>query len=253
MRIDSRRQYKTWFMAAMAFIFSAAALGCTTLQPAKTPNEMGFAPEPTVLLGPGDIVDIKFFNVSELNETQTVRPDGKIALQLVGEVNVQGKTPAGVREELMRLYTPELRKPEIAVVVRSLSNRRVYVGGEVNRPGLVEMPTRMTALEAILLAGGFDRRRGDISSVVIIRHKDGRRYGCVLDFNDAFKGKEFPSFYLEPLDIVYVPQTKISQVDQWIDQHINLIIPRVGFSYTWPLGAGQVIGITPPTAVVTTP
>jgi protein involved in polysaccharide export with SLBB domain len=115
------------------------------------------------------------------------------------------------------------------------------------------MPRRITALEAIMMAGGFDYRRAEVSNVVIIRHKDGKRYGCSLDFRDALKGKEFQPFYLEPEDIIYVPRTVISKVNLWIDQYINQIIPRVGFTYSTLLGSGATIGFTPPTTVVTQP
>ena len=87
---------------------------------------------------------------------------------------------------------------------------------------------------------------------ILFRHKDGKRYGCALDFRDALAGKEFLSFYLEPQDIVYVPRTKISQVNLWIDQYINQMIPRVGFTYSTPVGSAT-IGFTPPTTVVTQP
>jgi len=121
------------------------------------------------------------------------------------------------------------------------------------RPGLVDMPRQMTALEAIMQAGGFDYRRAEVSNVVIVRHKDGKRYGCALDFRDALAGKEVQLFYLEPQDIVYVPRNKISQVALWIDLHINQMIPRVGFTWSKFIGDGQTIGITPPTTVVTQP
>lgn len=133
-----------------------------------------------------------------------MRPDGKITLQLVGEMEAKGKTPAQLREELVNAYTGQLRIPEVAVIVRSLSNRRVYVGGDVLHAGVFDMPRPITALEAIMQAGGFDYRRAEISNVVIIRHKDGNRYGCALDFRGALKGEEFQPFYLEPQDIVYV-------------------------------------------------
>ena len=171
-----------------------AVQGCQTVKPAPAPTAVGPEPNPeppaALVLGPGDGIDIKFFHTPELNENQTIRPDGKITLQLVGEVSAQGKTPEALKAELIRLYTAELRNPEIAVIVRSLYNRRVYVGGEVKTPGLVLMPSRLTALEAIMQAGGFDPRTAKHDSVVIIRHRDGKRYGCSLDLTGALKGEE---------------------------------------------------------------
>ncbi len=248
----SRLKVKNWELAVIAIVLTLfSMLGCATV-PAKTALEMRSEQEPKLTLGPGDVIEIKFYYVPELNETQTVRPDGKIALQLIGEVEVQGKTPVEVREELVRFYTPQLKRPEVSVIVRSMANRRVYVGGHVNRPGLVDMPTRLTALEAILNAGGFDVRTAEVGNVVIIRHKDGKRYGCALDLRGALEGKEVQPFFLEPQDIVYVPRTKITQVNLWIDQYINRMIPRIGFTFKTPVGEST-IGITPPTAVITSP
>jgi protein involved in polysaccharide export with SLBB domain len=193
-----------------------------------------------VTLGPGDIIELKFFHNPELNDTQTVRPDGKITLQLVGEVTAQGKTPLDLRNELVKRYTPDLRTPEVMVIVRSLYDRRVYVGGEVRTPGLVAMPGPLTVLEAVIQAGGFDLRTANLKNVIIIRHKNGNRYGCALDLAGALKGKEFQPFYLEARDIVYVPRTKISKVNLWIDQYINKLVPRTGFVFSYPMGAGTV-------------
>ncbi len=216
-------------------------------------SEVGSAPEPKLILGTGDVLDFKFFYNPELNDNQTVRPDGKVTLQLVGEVMAQGKAPLELQDEITKLYASQLRRPEATVIVRSLANRRVYVGGFVRNPMLIEMKTRMTALEAIIQAGGFDMWRAEVRNVVIIRHKDNKRYGCALDFSDELQGKEGQPFYLEPLDIVYVPRTTISAVNLWIDQHINQIIPKVGFTYLDVLSNGATIGIQPSTTVYTQP
>jgi len=101
-------------------------------------------------------------------------------------------------------------------------------------------------------AGGFDMWRAEIKNVVIIRHKDNQRYGCALDFSGELDGKAAQPFYLEPMDIVYVPRTTINKVNLWIDQYINQIIPKVGFTYITPVGTGT-IGITPATTVYTSP
>ena len=237
-----------WCLAIGLLFLCIIPIGCQAVKPSVKPIELQPELVPKVTLGPGDVFDIKFFRTPELNETQTVRPDGRITLQLVGEVMVHGKTPDELRSELIRLYTPELKKPEVAVIVRSLHHRRVYVGGEVKAPGLIPMPGRVTALEAIMQAGGFDPKTAEISNVVIIRHKDGKRYGCALNLRKDLGGEEVQPFYLEAEDIVYVPRTTIVKVNQWIDQYINKIIPRTGLTFSYPIGAGT-IGLDTSTAV----
>jgi len=186
---------------------------------------------PRVTFAPGDEIEVKFFYTPELNITQTVRPDGNISLELIREVRAQGKTPAELRDELMRLYDPHLKAPEIAVVARSFYNQRVFVGGQVLRPGEVEIPGRMTALEAIMEVGGFDLRVAERKDVIVIRYSGDKRYAYKLNLKEATAGKETEPFYLQPKDIVYVPRTTIAKINQWIDQHINKIIPDTGFFF----------------------
>jgi polysaccharide biosynthesis/export protein len=227
--------YSNLWLSFTATLFLFVLLtGCQTVKPVVelAPPE----PAPRLTLGPGDGIDIKFFHAPELNDSQTVRPDGKVALQLVGEVVVQGKTPDELRSELVRLYTPELKNPEVAVIVRSFSDRRVYVGGEVNKPGIIPMPGRLTALEAIIEAGGFRMETAKVKSVVVIRSREGKFQGSVIDFSGIPNGEVSPLFYLQPRDIVYVPETAIVKVDRWMDQYIYRILPmlkNVGFYPQW--------------------
>ena len=83
---------------------------------------------------------------------------------------------------------------------------------------------------------------------MLIRHKDGKRYGAALDFSEALKGKEGKPIYLEPYDIVYVPRTTITKVNLWIDQYLTKMIPRIGLTYIRPWGDGTV-GIDTTTTV----
>ena len=193
-----------------------------------------------VALRPGDEVELKFYYTPELDITQTVRPDGKISLQLIGEIDVQGKSPSQLREELLKLYVPHLKKPEIAVVVRSLLNRRVYVGGQVISPGVVEIPAEVDVLQAIMQAGGFMLPEAEVKNVIVIRHKGVQRYAYSVNLGGALKGEATQSFYLQPQDIVYVPRTKITRLDQWVDQHINKLIPETGFLFTRTSGRTMV-------------
>ena len=241
MRLFHKAKIVNRFVILIGVFGVAMTIGCQGTMPFMKPTETQPDRQPRFTLGAGDVIDFRFFYNPELNDTQTVRPDGKIMLQLVGEVSVQGRTPSELREELVKLYTPELKKPEVTVIVRSLYERRVYVGGEVKTPGLISIAGSLTAFEAIMQAGGFNPSTAKLSSVIIIRHKDGKRYGGKLDFSEVLKGKEGPSFFLEPRDIVFVPRTTIVELNQFVDQYINRMIPRTGFGATYPMGAGTAI------------
>jgi protein involved in polysaccharide export with SLBB domain len=241
MRLLHEAKIGNRFMTLIGVFGIAITIGCQGTVPFMKPTETQPGRQPKFTLGAGDVLDFKFFYNPELNDTQTVRPDGKIMLQLIGEVSAHGKTPSELQEELVKLYTPELKRPMVAVIVRSLYERRVYVGGEVKTPGLIPIPGSLTAFEAIMQAGGFNPATANLSSVIIIRHKDGKRYGGKLDFTEVLKGKEGPSFFLEPRDIVYVPRTAIVEVNQWVDQYINKMIPRTGFAASYPMGAGTIL------------
>ena len=136
---------------------------CSTQQPAtvlQTPAmavsaSMASEKPPVYSIQPGDQLDIKFFYNPELNENVTVRPDGVISLQLVDEIHASGLTPAQLDDLLTQKYSHELKKPMITVIVRSFAMQRVYVGGEVNRQGFVNLTAGMTPLQAVLEAGGF--------------------------------------------------------------------------------------------------
>ncbi len=199
--------------------------GCVSTPPAENPAWPEPA-APAVKLQPGDSVRIMFTYWPELNEEQTIRPDGKIALQLVGDVDAQNLTPDELRTALMTRYADKLKDPEITVVVTQYTSQRVYVGGEVRTPGLIPIQGRLTALEAIMQAGGFNKGTAQLRNVVLIRERDGQRFARSIDLREAIGSPESTPVYLEPYDIVYVPRTVIDQVDQWVDQYINQIIPR---------------------------
>jgi polysaccharide export outer membrane protein len=211
--------------------------GCSAMQPSTTPSQMAADPPPKETLVPGDVVDVKFFYTPELNEKdQMIRPDGTITLQLVGKVTAQGMTPVELKQELVKRFTPHLKKPEVEVIVRTKNDRKVYVSGEVNNPGVVEIPGELTALEAIKRAGGFKIPRGDARHVLVVRQKNGKQTGCVLDLKKVMEGQEEESFFLQPHDVVYVPPTSIAKANYWVEQYINRMLPQVS-----GLGLGPVI------------
>ena len=189
---------------------------------------------------PGDQLDIKFFYNPELNETLTVRPDGKISLQLVDEVQAAGLKPLELDNELTKKYAYELKKPMITVIVKSFAGQRIYVGGEVYRQGLMTLTGGMTPLQAVLYAGGFKETAKPGSTIVIRKGLGNKPVPIKMDLGDAMRGKSGNArFLLQPDDIVYVPKSAIAKANKFVNQYIeNLLLFRgVSFGFTYEVHA----------------
>jgi polysaccharide export outer membrane protein len=188
------------------------------------------------LIQPGDQLDIKFFYNPELNETLTVRPDGKISLQLIDELQAAGLKPSELDDVLTKKYSYELKKPSITVIVKSFSGQRIYVGGEVNRQGLMTISSNMTPLQAVLNAGGFKETASPGNAIVIRKGPGNKPVPIAMNLEDAMKGKAGTAdFLLKPDDIVFVPKTAIAKANKFVNQYIeNLLLFRgVSFGFTY--------------------
>ncbi len=181
----------------------------------------------------GDQLDIKFFYNPELNEQVTVRPDGRISLQLVREIMTAGLTPAELTDLLTKKYAKELKMPEVTVIVRSFGSQRVYVDGEVAKPGIVPLVGFVTVLQAISQAGGM-KDSARMSEVVLIRRgTDNKPLTLQVNAQKVIDGTDMSQdIALKPFDIVYVPKSPIANVNVWVDQYIRKNIPiSTGFGY----------------------
>ena len=156
---------------------------------------------------PGDVIEIRFFYTPELNVVQTIRPDGKIFLQLIGEVHAAKMTALDLQKELYKRYQKYMKEVDIAIFVQSFSELYVYVGGHVNEPGTVYMERRrpFSAMEAIMKAGGINTELANYENVVLIRHENGKWKHVKLDLENVLLGKNENPTYLKPFDILYVP------------------------------------------------
>lgn len=221
--------------AILVATLAGGGLGCQhtpPVAPVDWPEDL----EPILRIQAGDQLLVRFTYTPELNEEQLVRPDGMISLPLVGGVAAAGKSPEELRDELTGLYTAKLRDPEINVVIRGLESHKVYVSGEVLRPGVVPMTGPMTAMQAVMYTGGFQTRSAKPQTVVILRQRGDRQYGRTIDLRAELDGKVEEPFFLEPFDIVFVPRTGIDRANQWVDQYINRMIPdnvNFGLNYTF--------------------
>jgi polysaccharide export outer membrane protein len=179
--------------------------GCSTPEHPSTSAPRPAQQQEPIVLREGDVVKISFPGAPNLNATQPVRRDGRIALALVGEVVAAGKTPEALEKELVSLYANQLVMKEVNVTVEA-SSFPVYVTGVVLRPGKIDSNRPLTALEAIMEAGGFDYNRSNLKEVTVTRTANGRVEHFKLNLKRVLEGKDPEPFYLKPSDIIYVPE-----------------------------------------------
>lgn len=153
----------------------------------------------------GDVVKVAFPGSPNLDLTQQIRRDGKINLYMIGEVQAANRTPAELQRELMERYSTQLVSNEVNVTLVS-SSFSIFVGGAVIRPGKIQPDRALTALEAVMEAGGFINDKADAKSVVVIRQEDGRTRRFTLNLKAVLDGTTTEPFFLRSYDIVYVPE-----------------------------------------------
>ena len=198
------RRLRLASLGTVGFAVLTAITSCQTSQVVE-PIEQASDHSEAITLREGDVVKIAFPGAPSLDTTQQIRRDGKIALSPVGEIAVVGMTPAELEKEVLKLYSSQLVSKEVAVTVVS-SSFPVFVTGAVIRPGKISSDHPITALEAIMEAGGFDYTKANLKAVVVVRHEEGRVKSYTLNLKLVLQGKQSEPFYLKPSDIIYVPE-----------------------------------------------
>lgn len=158
-----------------------------------------------MILREGDTVRITFPGAANLNTVQQVRRDGQITLPTGGELKAVGRKPTELEADLLKVYGPQLQFKEVVVALES-SAFPVFVTGAVLRPGRIMSDRPITALEAIMEAGGFDYTKANLKAVVVVRHEEGQIRNFKLNLKLPLEGKQSEPFYLKPSDIVYVKE-----------------------------------------------
>jgi protein involved in polysaccharide export with SLBB domain len=182
----------------------AAFTGCQTQMPApKDVAAQAAEQQDALTLREGDVLKISFPGAPNLDTTQPVRRDGKIVLSLVGEVKAAGLTPAELQKQLVDLYASQLTTKEVMVSLQT-STFPVFVTGAVLKPGKILSDRPITAMEAIMEAGGFDYAKANLKDVTVLRQEGASLKHYSLDLQSTLEGKQSQSFYLRPSDIVYI-------------------------------------------------
>ena len=190
-------------LAGLLLAAVAAFSGCATSPADKAAYQAAGARSETIILREGDMVKIAFPGSANLDSTQQIRREGKVALPLGGEVAAAGLTPEELQQKLAG--ATQITTKEVTVAVLS-SAFPVFVTGSVLHPGKILSDHPITALEAVMEAGGFDFTTANMKAVKIIRHENGAVKNFTVDLKLALSGKNSTPFYLKPDDIIYVPE-----------------------------------------------
>lgn len=187
--------------------------------------------------GIGDRLSIKSFYHDKLNEEALVRPDGKISLQLIGDVAAAGLTPDQLRDILVEKFSRyldapdisvivrEFRRPDLTVIVRESMEQRIFVGGEVKQAGVQPLHGRLGLLGATMQAGGtLDSAR--LNNIVLLRRtKDNEAKMYSVNLRQILSG-DTPDIQLKPFDVVYVPKSASSEAATALRQTIYNLLPN---------------------------
>ncbi len=186
----------------VVFIGVLLAAACASSKGSQRPD--GRPDTGEYRIGREDVLEVVVWHEPELTRVVPVRPDGKISLPLAGEMEAAGKTPAELQAGLTKVLAPYIRDAAVAVLVREINGTRVFVLGEVARPGGFPLRGPMTVVQAIALAGGRSEFAGD--DVVWLRQKpDGTADRVSLSFGDLVKGEAAGALWLRGGDVLYVP------------------------------------------------
>ena len=166
-------------------------------------------------LGPGDQIQIAVYRHPDLTRTLEVPRSGTVFLPLAGEMNILGVSALDIRRLITERLDRYIVDPQVSVGIRIRRSRKVMVLGEVRRPSVLLINAPMTALEAIVQAGGFtggaSRRR-----IVLLRQVDGKTHTHVLNLEKTLKkGHWGENLQVQPGDVVFVPRSTLTNIDRF--------------------------------------
>ena len=183
----------------------------------QRPPRLTTVTEERYRLQPGDVLEIQYRYSPEFNQTVTVQPDGYITLEVGGDLKVAGMTVDQTRQAILKKASTRLQDPIATIILKEFQKPYFVVAGEVAQPGKIEMRERVTAIQAIMLAGGmkesakssqvvvFRKINSDIAEVKLLNLKTIRRTSDLE--NDLT---------LQPGDMVFVPRDKISMIERFM-------------------------------------
>jgi polysaccharide biosynthesis/export protein len=186
-------------LAAASFAAPLSAAGKDDKKQPPTPPSLG----EEYRLGAGDKLRIEVYKDAQLSQSVQVRPDGKITLPLVGDIEAANRTPIELRDTITAGLKEYMTNPVVTVIVVEATAATAYVMGEVYHPGAVALQAPLTVLQALAIAGGL-KDFADAKNIKILRRTPTGVQTIAFNYKDAVKSSRAP-IYLRPGDTVVVP------------------------------------------------
>lgn len=157
------------------------------------------------LVGPEDVLGILFWRDQDMTGEVTVRPDGKITLPLIGDVQAAGLKPQALRDEIQKAAGKYLTDVNVTVIVRQINSRKVFITGQVTNPGAYPLAGPRTVMQVIALAGGLTEY-ADSKGITIMRTEGDQTRSYRFNYREVAKGKGLAqNILLKPGDTIVVP------------------------------------------------
>jgi len=191
-----------WAAQQPATAPAPAAPAAQAAAPAPQAPQATNAPQDYVI-GPDDVLGVLFWRDQAMSSDVTVRPDGKITVPLLNDVQAAGQTPEGLRLQITELAKQFISEPNVSVVVRQMNSRKVFITGQVTRPGSYTISTPTSILQLIALAGGL-AEYAERESITLIR--PGQAQPLKFNYDEVSRGKKLEqNVILKVGDTVIVP------------------------------------------------
>lgn len=202
----------------MLFRYSGLLLLSAALFAAEQARPAFAERDPRYRLQPNDVIEVQYRYTPEYNQTASVQPDGFVTLQLIGDVKVEGLTLDQARTAVRDQAATRLREPEVFLVLKDYEKPHFVVGGEVANPGRFDYRGRITAVEAIAMAGGFKTASAKHSQVILFRRVNSETGETrVLNMKEImYAPKLEEDLALQPGDMLLVPQNRVSKIERFI-------------------------------------
>ncbi len=160
---------------------------------------------PDYVIGPDDVLDVRFWKDQDMSGEVVVRPDGRISMPLINDVQAPGMTPDQLRSRLTEEARRFVETPNATVIVKTINSRKVFITGQVEKPGPYPLTSRVTVVQLIAMAGGL-REYAEAEKIVIMRGEGGRMTPLKFDYTKLTEGKNVSqNIELRPGDTVIVP------------------------------------------------